>query len=67
MKRPRQRSPRCEQLELFAEKPQRPTWESLSRETRRRISELIAQMFLQHVRDNGSRSNRQEVGHARED
>lgn len=67
MKIPSQRSPRCEQLELFAEKPKRPTWESLPRETRQRISGLIAQMFLQHVRENGSRSNHKEVIHARED
>ena len=40
MKRPRPGSPRCEQLELFAEKTKRPTLGSLPRETRQRISEL---------------------------
>ena len=67
MKRPRQGSPRCEQLELFAEKTKRPTLGSLPRETRQRISDLIAQMFLQQLRENGSKSNRKEVVHARED
>lgn len=67
MKRSRQGSSRCEQLELFAEKTKRPTLRSLSRETRQRISDLIAQMFLQQLRENGSKSNRQEMIHARED
>ena len=67
MKLPRQRSPRCEQIELFAEKTKRPTWGSLPRETRQSISDLIAQMLLQYLRENDSRSNRKEVVHARED
>jgi hypothetical protein len=32
MTRPRQRSPKYEQLELFVEKAKRPTWGSLPRE-----------------------------------
>jgi hypothetical protein len=64
MKRPRLRSPRCEQLELFAEKAKRPTWGSLTRETRQRISDLIAQMLLQQLRGHDSKSNGKEVVHA---
>ena len=67
MTRPRQHSPRNEQLELFVERTKRPTWGSLPRETRQRVGDLIAQMFLQHLREDGSRSNHKEVGHARED
>ena len=56
-----------EQLELFVEKTERLTWGNLPRETRQRISDLISQMFLQHLRENDSKSDRKEAAHARED
>ena len=65
MKKPRQRSPRFEQLELFVERTNRPRWVNLSREARERISELIAQMFLVHLHGNDLQHNRKEVVHDR--
>jgi hypothetical protein len=65
MRIPRQRSPSCEQLELFAEETKRPAWRSLPRETRQHISDLIAQMLLQ-LREDDTKSGK-EVDHARED
>lgn len=65
MSRLRQRSPRLVQLELFAEKKNRPTWGSLPRETRQRISKLIAQMLLEHLQGNDSQGDRKEVVHER--
>lgn len=65
MKRPRQRSPRFEQLELFVERTRRPTWGNLPPEARQRISKLIAQMLLEHGQENDSQHDRQEVIHER--
>jgi len=65
MTRRLQRSPRFEQLELFVEKAKCPTWVSLPREARQRISELIAQMLLDHLRGNDAPNDGQEVVHER--
>lgn len=65
MIRPRQRSPEFEQLELFVEQTNRPTWDSLPREARRRISELIAQMLLEHLHGIDSPRDGKEVVHER--
>lgn len=67
MKKPRQQSPRFEQLELFMARTKRPTWESLPQETKQRISELISQLFLEHLQGNAPRSDRKEVDYARQD
>ena len=65
MTRPSQRSPRHEQLELFVEKAKRPTWGSLPREARQRISALISQMLLEHLQGIDSQHDRKEVVHER--
>ena len=65
MKRLRQRRPPVEQLELFAERIQRPVLGSLPLDVRQRISELVAQMLLECLQANDAINELEEVIHER--
>lgn len=61
MRKRRKHNPKFEQLELFAEKPNRPHWNYLPSKTKRRVRELLGQILVEHIEARCSLDDRKEV------